>query len=124
MPVSPEFRDYLLEMLESLGAIVARRMFSGVGLFRHGVMFAYLVDDTVYLKTSTESRRAFKAAGSRPFVYSRTDRKRGLPGYWRLPDEVLEDADALLEWVAGAIEVAFDADAAKPPSKRRRAGPA
>ncbi len=124
MPVSPEFRDYLLEMLEPLGAIVARRMFSGVGLFRHGVMFAYLVDDTAYLKTDADSRRAFEAAGSGPFVYSRAGRRRGLPGYWRLPDEVLEDADSLVEWVAGAIEVAFDADAAKPPGKRRRAGSA
>ncbi len=32
MTMSPEFRDYLLDQLESLGPVQARRMFGGGGL--------------------------------------------------------------------------------------------
>ena len=124
MPVSPEFRDYLLELLEPLGRVVARRMFSGVGLFREDVMFAIIVDDVVYLKVDEESRAGHEAAGSQPFSYMRDGRRRGLQSYWRVPDEVLEDEDKFASWARRAILVAFAADAAKPPGRSKRKGPA
>ena len=124
MPVSPEFRDHLLDLLAPRGSVAARRMFSGVGLFREEVMFAIIVDDVVHLKVDEESRAAFEAAGSQPFSYMRSGRRRGLASYWRLPDEVLEDGDAFATWARRAIEAAFAADAAKPRARRKRGGPA
>ena len=49
MPVSPEYLDYLLDLLAPLGPVQAKRMFGGTGLFFDGTMFGLIVDDVLYL---------------------------------------------------------------------------
>ena len=44
MPVSDEFRDFVLEQLAPAGRVAARAMFGGVGLYLDGLFFA-LIDD-------------------------------------------------------------------------------
>jgi DNA transformation protein and related proteins len=113
MPVSAEFRDHLLEQLEPLGPVSARRMFGGAGLYYGNVMFALLANDIMYLKTDEASQAAFEAAGTEPFSYQRGGKQQALKTLWRVPDEIMDDVDDLLSWSRTAVDAALAATRAK-----------
>ena len=68
------FTDFVLDLLGPLGGVTARRMFGGGGLFRDGLMFAIIDDDTLFMKVDDGNRPAYLAAGARPFTYRREER--------------------------------------------------
>jgi DNA transformation protein len=105
MAVSHNFQNFILDLLAPLNP-VPRRMFSGVGLFHGGVMFALLVRDAMYLRVNDATRGRFEQAGSRPFSYRRGERQVSLPAYWILPEDLLDQHDDLLQWVGDAINAA------------------
>ncbi len=100
------FVDFVLELLEPLGGVSARRMFGGHGLFRDGLMFALIVDDTLYLKTGDRNRPDFEAAGAPPFTYTRAGREIAL-SYYEAPAELFDDADDLCAWARRASDAAL-----------------
>lgn len=121
MGVRSEFVEYLIEQLEPLGPVKLRAMFGGHGIYLDGLFMAVLFDDMLYLKTDAESWQRFAAAGSAPFVYAdRTGREIEI-GYWRLPDEALEDGDSVRAWAREAIGAALRARDRKKPRKPRKA---
>ena len=58
-----EFVTHVVDMLEPLGPVSARRMFGGYGIYLDGMMFALVADDILYLKVDGESRSEFTAVG-------------------------------------------------------------
>jgi DNA transformation protein and related proteins len=117
MPVSTEFRDFLLEQLEPLGLVSARRMFGGAGLFYGEIMFALLANDVLYFKVDEASQKDFEAAGTEPFSYKRGDKQQALKTLWRVPDEVMDDVDILVAWARTAVDAALNASRAKAKKK-------
>jgi DNA transformation protein len=90
-------------------------MFSGAGVYRDGVFFALATSDGgLYLKCDAEIEQSFRAAGSSPFIYGRDTRKVTM-SYWSLPEEALDDPDALKVWA----ELAYQAALRKPDKKKR-----
>ena len=61
--------DHCLELLAPLGAVRARRMFGGHGLYCDDLFFALIASDRLYLKADAQSQPAFEGAGCEPFVY-------------------------------------------------------
>jgi DNA transformation protein len=118
--LSDGYGTYLLDELEPLGQISLRRMFSGQGLFLDGRMIGILFDDVLYLKVDARNRPDFEAAGSEPFVYERMGREVAL-SFWRLPDEIIEDGDALRVWAQRAKAAAIATGQAKPPRRKAAA---
>lgn len=116
--MSAEFAEYLVELLAPLGQVSARRMFGGHGLFLDGLMFAIVVDDTLWLKADGENRGAFEALGLPQFSYARQGRRATL-GFFRPPDETLDSPALLLPWARGACAAALRAQAQKASRKRR-----
>lgn len=119
MSVTPSFRAFVLEQLRRVApAIRDRSMFGGVGIYSDDLFFALIDDDIVYLKVDDANRPAFEARGMGPF-------RPGGPGgevmqYYTVPEESLEDPEALREWVRGALAAAQRRRKAKPaPSARR-----
>lgn len=111
---------YLLELLSPLGAVAARRMFGGVGLFRGGLMFGLIVRDELFLKVGDTNRPAYVAAGEAPFSYDTKHGTHTLGSYWRFPPELLDDPEAFQAWAREAVEVAVVTARNKPkPSSRR-----
>ncbi len=109
--------DHLLELLEPIGPLRARRMFGGWGIDVDGVMFAVVIGGELGLKVDETSRAGFEAAGSRPCVY----RMRGedLPmSYWHAPDAALDSAEAMTPWARLALDAATRKKQAG--SKRKR----
>jgi DNA transformation protein len=121
MTVSQEYQDFILDLLHPL-APVPHRMFSGVGLFHSGAMFALLVRDTVYLRVDDTTRARFEQAGSGPFTYLRAGREVSLSAYYLLPEELLDEPDELLEWAREAIGAARRATLNAGPAKSRSNG--
>jgi DNA transformation protein len=104
MPVSPEYRDYVLEQLACLGWVTDKRMFGGVGIYLDGVFFALIADDVVYFKVGDLNRADYEAVGMRPFKPYR-NKPTTMP-YYEVPVSVLEDVDQLTAWGRKAYAVA------------------
>lgn len=117
MPVSDDFREFVLEQLGRVVAIDWKRMFGGVGLYADGTFFALIDDDILYFEVGDANRADFEAAGSRAFSpYG--DGKYSM-NYYELPVDVLEDIDALRAWTEKALTVARRAADAKRRRKPR-----
>ena len=114
MSVNPSYRAFVLDQLSAAGAVTARSMFGGVGLYCQGLFFALIDDDTLYLKVDDATRPEFERLGSQPFRPF-GDESQGMQ-YYELPAEVLEDRSAVRPWV----ERALDAARRKASGKRRR----
>jgi len=103
--VSAGFRSYVLEQLgRVLSNVRSRSMFGGVGIYSGGLFFALIDDDTLYFKVDDSTRPGFVSRNMDPF------RPYGPDGevmqYYCVPAEVLEDAEALDDWVQRSIAVA------------------
>ena len=105
--------------LAPMGPVAWRRMFGGFGVHLEGVMFALIADDVLYLKVDDRNRPEFEAAGSRPFTFERKN-KPVQTSYWRIPDGVFDDGEALCRWAAGAHAAALRVKAGKPRQKKSR----
>ena len=108
MAVSEAFAEHVLELLGGLGPLRIKRMFGGAGVYRDDLMFALLDDDVLYIKADAESRPAFEAAGSSPFTVEMKGRTETM-GYWRLPAEAADDAEAAERWARLGLEAALRA---------------
>ena len=125
MPVTPEYRAYIEDLVEPLGHVTSRRMFGGLGVFYRGLMFALIVNDVLHFKVDDENRPDYEADGMESFSYLRKGQKRGLNSYWTVPVDVLDNEDEFLVWSRKAADAALRADAAKPQNKKggKRRGP-
>ena len=106
MAASREYVDYLLQSLAPLGPVVGKRMFSGVGLFLDGLMFAIVIDDQLWLKVDDLNRGEFTALDLPPFTYPRQGKLTAL-SYYQAPDEALDAPHALLPWARSAFAAAL-----------------
>ena len=57
--------EHCLELLAPLGAVRARRMFGGHGLYCDDLFFALIASDRLFLKADAVTEPAFAAAGWR-----------------------------------------------------------
>jgi DNA transformation protein len=115
------FVDHVLELLAPLGRVTARRMFGGHGVFLDGLMFAIVLDDSLYLKADEENIREFKAKGLEPFTYARRGRTASL-NYYRAPEEALDAPYLMAPWARSAFSAALRAKRVRSqPPRRRRA---
>ncbi|AKU90808.1 TfoX/Sxy family protein [Vulgatibacter incomptus] len=117
-----DFVAYVLDQLEGLGPATSRAMFGGHGIYVEGAITGLVVDDILYLKVDDENRARFEARGSAPFSYEHKDTGKSVSmSYWRVPGEVLDDADALVEWARTSLEASLRS---KKPAKAGAAKPA
>lgn len=104
--MTQSFRTFALEQLGRVRPDIRdRSMFGGVGIYAGDLFFALIADDTLYFKVDDFTRPAFEERGLRPF------RPYGESGevmqYYEVPEDLLEDPDALRPWAEQAIAVAL-----------------
>ena len=102
--------DFIADLLAPFGPVTIRRMFSGAGIFRDGLMFGLIVRDVIYLKADATSAGDFEREGCGPFTYTRgkasgRPTQHALP-YWRLPERLYDDPDELAVWARRAFAIA------------------
>lgn len=100
------FIEFLHELLEPLGLISTRRMFGGHGVYCDGLFIAIVIDGRLYLKVDEQTRSAFVAAGSAPFVYE-GQKKPIEMSYWNVPEEALDSPEQMQPWAKLAIAAAL-----------------
>jgi DNA transformation protein len=114
-----EFVEFVLDRLAPMGAARARAMFGGHGIYDGAVMFAIVVDDTLYFKADRLTLPAFAARGLRPFTYTARGKTLTMQ-YYEAPPEVFEEPEAMRSWAQQALQVALRAGKAPPKRAARR----
>jgi DNA transformation protein and related proteins len=117
--VNSSFQALVLDQLgRVMPGIRARPMFGGVGIYSGEIFFALIADDRVYFKVDESTRADFEARGMGPFRPFGDE--GGTMKYYQLPEEILEDPEALRPWAEKAVAVARQTKARRP-SRRRDA---
>ena len=119
MAVSAGYQTFVLDQLRRvLPGVRAKRMFGGVGLYTDELFFALIDDDALYLKVDDETRPDFEGRGLRPF---QPFGEGSAPmQYYQLPEDLLEDPEALRPWAEGAVAVARRAKQKKGSGRKKR----
>lgn len=108
----PAFVAHVLDLLAPLGAVRARAMFGGWGIYCEDRMVALIAYDELYFKADGQTQRRFADAGSSPFVYA----GKGKPvqmSYWRCPEAAMDEPEAFLGFARLALEAAARAEPAR-----------
>ena len=118
MPPSTSHLDHLKDLFSPFGDISIRKMFGGAGIYCDGRIFAIADDDDVWLKVDDVSREEFEAAGLKPFEVEMQG-KKGTMSYYKPPDDIYDDEDALRHWTGLALGAAMRSK--KPTKKKKKA---
>lgn len=112
------FADHVLELMSGMGAVEAKRMFGGHGIYLHGLMFALIIEERLYLKTDEQTLAPFQARGLPPFRYETRHGVQSSLSYYEAPPEVYDEREHMAQWARLGYECALRAQEAK----RQRAG--
>lgn len=107
--VDSEFVHFVVESLQALGPVAAKRMFGGHGLFLYGVMFGLIAWDTLYFKVDEINRPAYEGRGLGPFSYVSQQGKTATMSYCEAPPESLDEPEVMLSWAREAHAAALRA---------------
>jgi DNA transformation protein len=113
----PEFVELVVEQLRPFGPVTVRAMFGGWGIYRDGVFFALVADDTLYFKSDDGNRAQFERASPGPFTFE----KKGetiVTHYFAVPEDAFEDPRVMARWARLGYAAALRA-ARKPRSRRK-----
>ena len=119
MAVTPDYREWILELLRPVGNVSGRAMFGGYGIYLDGLFFALIADDTLYLKVDEDNLVEFESAGLGPFVYVTKDGDRMTMAYRQAPAEALESPAVMVAWARSGYGAALRAKNRKPVRKRK-----
>lgn len=102
MPRTNEYCDYVVDLLSPLGPTSYKFMFGGYGIYVDGLIIAIVAGDQLMLRADDENRPDFEALGIGPFQ-PYVNKNHSMP-FYTVPDEVMDDPDALLEWARKAMD--------------------
>lgn len=94
------FKDFVLDQLQSLDGVEARRMFGGFGLYQDEVFFGIIHKGRVYFKIDDSTVGEYRRRKMKPF---RPSARQTLKSYYQVPAEIIEDRDRLRLWALKAI---------------------
>ena len=94
------FKDFVLDQLQELDGVEARRMFGGYGLYRDETFFGIVHKGKLFFKIDEATVGEYRKRKMKPF---RPNGKHTLKSYYQVPVEIIEDADALREWAVRAV---------------------
>ena len=108
-----EFVTYVVDSMQTLGAVHAKRMFGGHGIFLQGLMFGLIADSVLYLKADKALEKDFIVQGLEAFHYYKKNKLFKL-SYYQAPEEALENDQVMFEWATKAYQAALRAADKKP----------
>ena len=103
-----EFTNYIVDLMQSIGPVNAKRMFGGYGIFLDGLMFALVSDGLLYLKADTENKDNFIKNKLGVFTYMKKGKECHL-SYFQSPEDALEDTDIMSNWANSSYAAALRA---------------
>lgn len=106
MAKTNEFMNYVLELMEPFGGVSSRAMFGGYGIYKEGVMFALVAEDTLYFKVDDFNRFEFERLDLGPFIYIKGKKPMAM-SYYRAPEEAVDESDEMVRWAQVGFEAAL-----------------
>lgn len=94
------FKDFVLDQLQDLDGVEARRMFGGFGLYRDETFFAIVHQGRLYFKIDDATVDEYRKRKMKPF---QPNARQMLKSYYQVPADIIEDMDRLREWALRAI---------------------
>jgi DNA transformation protein len=112
------FHEFVMgDLLAEVSGVTSKKMFSGYGIYKQGIIFAIIADGELYFKIGEENKADYEAYGSKPFTYKMPGGKLYKMSYWELPEEIMEDHEALRGWVEKAVQASVKAHRTKKKKK-------
>lgn len=100
-----EFANFIVELMSDWSHVAARPMFGGFGVYRDGLMFAILIEETLYFKVDDESEPLFAQRGLARFSYESKGRTASLR-YCQAPSEAYDEPAHMATWARLGYECA------------------
>lgn len=102
--------DFIHDLFASVGPIRIRRMFGGRGIYCEAGIFALEAFDRLFVKGDDQSAPIYEKAGMARWLYEnpKTGKRSAMP-YWQVPDDALDDADAMAPWAYLGVQTAIRA---------------
>lgn len=94
------FRDFVLDQLREFNDIRCRAMFGGYGLYSDGKFLGIIFRGRLYFRTSDKTRGDYEERGMKPF---KPNGRQTLRSYYEVPEDLLDDAEALAAWAQKAL---------------------
>ncbi len=102
----PESIQYFLfDCLEGDSAYTTKSMFGWYGVYKYGQIFAIYAWDIPYMKVGDGNRQDYIDAWSSQFEFEKKNGKIYRMSYWKLPEEILEDKEKLIQWIDKSLAV-------------------
>lgn len=114
-----DFVNHLLELMEDIPDVTAKRMFGGYGIFREDLMFGLVADSTLYLKVDAKNKTDFEERGLGPFTFE-TKTKPIAMSYHLAPGEALDNAMEMRHWAESAFAAARRAKKKAPQKTKKK----
>lgn len=99
-----DFVEHVCELLGPLGTIRSKRMFGGWCIYVDEMPTGLIQDDTLWFKVDEGNRTDYEAAGAGPF--KPFPDKEMVMSYWQVPESVMDDRRAMVDWGRKAYEAA------------------
>lgn len=118
MAVSNHTLNQTLHHLSQVAPVSYKRIFTGVGLYHQGHLFALMADNRLYFRVDEHSVTSYRERA----MSALKPQSALLPGshFYQLPDEVLRNPEELLFWMRAAVEASqptsLESDDASAPS--------
>jgi DNA transformation protein len=94
------FKDFVLDQLQDLDSVEARRMFGGFGLYQDETFFGIIHKGRLYFKIDETTVGEYRKRKMKPF---RPNAKQTLRSYYQVPVEIIEDDEQLCWWAGRAV---------------------
>jgi DNA transformation protein len=106
-----DIRDYLCDVLASLGKIEKSRFFGLGGIKVEGQLIGFTDEEKIYFRTDADTRASYVSEGGEPFSFYK-GMELIVTGYLTIPDRLLDEPEELIAWAARAREAALNAPTA------------
>ena len=104
--MSSNYLEYIMEILSPHGNITSKPMFGGYGIYKNGVIVAFIAYDELYFKVDKSNKPQYEDFDSEPFIYEAKGKKTTM-SYWKVPMEILENEDKIGIWLDQSYEISL-----------------
>ncbi|MDB2415202.1 TfoX/Sxy family protein [Rickettsiales bacterium] len=101
------FVEYIIELLSPYGNIIAKSMFGGYGVYKNNIIIGIISQDELYFKVDDSNRTQYQNMNSEIFTYEARGKINKI-SYWKVPLEILEDAQLLEEWLEQSYQISIN----------------
>jgi DNA transformation protein len=110
--------DDMIDLLDSIGGVTARRMFGGTGFYKNGIMFALEAYGRLFLKTDAENRERFIDSGCEAFAFEGKNGREMVTSYYEPPESAFSSPLKMKPWALLGVEASLRA--ARPKTKKSK----